>query len=118
MAELDELATKTLTEAKLPGIFSYRQAFILGYNKRKTLEYTLLYGGSTLDRLENRDGIARGYLRMEKENKMNQETLERLAATRDRTMLLLYNIVYGRKEEESHDDQNTSSETPPSDTRA
>jgi len=48
---------------------------------------------------------------------MNQETLQALAATRDCTMLLLYNIVYGRKEEESHDDQNTSSETPPSDTR-
>jgi len=48
---------------------------------------------------------------------MNQETLQALAATRDHTMLLLYNIVYGRKEE-SHDDQNTSNETPPPDTRA
>jgi len=69
MAELDELATKTLTEAKLPDAFSYRQAFILGYNKRKALEYELLYGGSTsvFDPLENRDGVARGYIRMEKE---------------------------------------------------
>ena len=49
---------------------------------------------------------------------MNQETLERLAATRDCTMLLLYNIVYGRKEEESHDNQNTNSKTPPPDTQA
>jgi len=69
MAELDELATKTLTEANLPHNFTVRQAFILGYNKRKALEYSLLYGGSTsvFDPLENRDGMARGYIRMEKE---------------------------------------------------
>ena len=56
MAELDKLAEKTLSEHKLPSIFSYRQAFILGYNERKKREYKLLYGKRMeLHPLENKD---------------------------------------------------------------
>ena len=44
MGKLDDLAKKVLTELKLPTIFSYRQAFIAGYNARKELEYRVLYG--------------------------------------------------------------------------
>jgi len=67
MAELDELATKTLIGANLPHDFSHRQAFILGYNKRKALEYALLYGSKTPHPLDNQDILAKGYVRVGKE---------------------------------------------------
>ena len=41
---LDNIASEVLNEHKLPFIFSYRQAFILGYNTRKQREYKMLYG--------------------------------------------------------------------------
>ena len=52
---LDGIASEVLNEHKLPDVFSYRQAFILGYNTRKRREYQLLYGGrpETIDPLEN-----------------------------------------------------------------
>ncbi len=60
MAELDDLAEQTLSAHKLPTTFSYRQAFILGYNKRKLLAFKAMYGGR-LDAhsLENQDVLAR-----------------------------------------------------------
>ena len=36
---LDDIASEILKEHKLPDQFSYRQAFILGYNARKQREY-------------------------------------------------------------------------------
>jgi len=48
---------------------------------------------------------------------MNQETLESLAATRDLAKYHLEFVLW-RLEELAHDKQNTSSETPPQDTRA
>ena len=52
---LDGIASEVLNKHKLPGLFSYRQAFILGYNTRKQREYQLLYGGrpEAIDLLEN-----------------------------------------------------------------
>ncbi len=68
MAELDDMATEKLTEAKLPTNFSYRQAFIAGYNARKALEFRVLWGGRPrLDPLDNRDPMALGYLKLKEE---------------------------------------------------
>lgn len=44
MAKLDDLAAKKLLEHKLPDMFSYRQAFIIGYNARRNLEAEKLFG--------------------------------------------------------------------------
>ena len=53
MGRLDNLASKTLKEHKLPDQFSYRQAFILGYNVRR-LEIAKLIGlESYIDLLDN-----------------------------------------------------------------
>jgi hypothetical protein len=58
MSELDEAAVKKLKELILPTTFSYRQAFIAGYNYRKYLEYKTLYNGShDSDLLNNNDWL-------------------------------------------------------------
>jgi len=48
MSAIDDLAEKELKAAKLPTIFSYRQAFILGYDigyrAHKTKVFAMLYG--------------------------------------------------------------------------
>ena len=41
----DAMAEADLVIHKLPPIFSYRQAWILGYNYHKAQTYKLLYGG-------------------------------------------------------------------------
>ena len=60
MAELDKMAEERLREAKLPTYFSYKQAFILGYNARKMASYRIMYGERlNIHPLENHDMAAR-----------------------------------------------------------
>jgi len=42
---LDGTAKRVLVEHNLPCLFSYRQAFILGYNERKKRDYQAIYSG-------------------------------------------------------------------------
>ncbi|GAH37870.1 unnamed protein product [marine sediment metagenome] len=60
MSQIDDLAESKLEEAKLPTIFSYRQAFILGYqtgyNAHKTKVFAILYGRKP----DDKDDIIRG----------------------------------------------------------
>jgi len=42
---LNDVADRVLLEHKLPTLFSYRQAFIIGYNERKKRDYEIIFKG-------------------------------------------------------------------------